>query len=66
MCYYRKSSIFGEKNVGVAGLEPKQIQSSKQELLGPTKRNSSHHEIEFRFFMFEFVFAEKILLNYYS
>jgi hypothetical protein len=33
----RKSVIFGGKSVGVAGLEPKQIQSSKQELLGSTK-----------------------------
>ena len=41
-----------DKNVGVAVLEPKQIQSSKKGRLGPPKRNSSHFETEFRFFYF--------------
>ena len=40
------------KKVGVARLEPKQIQSSKYGHLGPPKRNSSYFETEFRFFYY--------------
>ena len=39
-----------EKKVGLAKLEPKQIQSSKSGRKGPPKRNPSLFEIVFRFF----------------